>query len=142
MIFDDITPKSLLKWIGNKGMNRLSCKTRWKKVILYFFRIYMFCCSDLSVCQYLRREGRYLFLKNITWTSRGRWWNQTLVSGKGFLYETQRRIQNPVKHLRWLLAIFAKRSILDVWHGSEDAFETFHFIFPGNLSYYKLFDVL
>ena len=36
----------------------------------------------------------------------------------------QRRTQNPVKHLRWCflrkpITIFEKRSILDVWQGSE-----------------------
>ena len=28
-------------------------------------------------------------------------------------------IQNPAKHLRWTETIFAKRSILDIWEGSE-----------------------
>ena len=40
-------------------------------------------------------------------------------------YKPQRSIQNPVKHLRWSdlqkygFNIFTRRSILDVWKGSE-----------------------
>ena len=45
-----------------------------------------------------------------------------------FKMEYQRRIQNPVKHLRWSVlelkaVIFAKLSILNVWQGSECASE-------------------
>ena len=35
---------------------------------------------------------------------------------------SQRRIQNPFKHLRW--SFFAKRSIYDVWQSSESASAT------------------
>ena len=42
--------------------------------------------------------------------------------------DNQKRVQKPAKHLRWSvlrkqLAILAKRPILDVWQGSEYAFD-------------------